>query len=113
MTPERATPGMRVRVMEHHRVEERRGLMGKVVSRSRSRWERTPLNAWCELPAEDLSGRCPQTRVGLPTDPEGKGTELLCSIWTPSSPHLTLRSMSSASPAHRKQCQDRRHLSVR
>jgi hypothetical protein len=33
MTPEQATPGMRVRVMEHHRVEERRGLMGKVVAR--------------------------------------------------------------------------------
>ena len=33
MTPEQASPGMRVRVMEHHRVEERRGLMGKVVAR--------------------------------------------------------------------------------
>jgi hypothetical protein len=33
MTPEQARPGMRVRVMEHHRVEERRGLMGKVVAR--------------------------------------------------------------------------------
>jgi hypothetical protein len=33
MTPEQATPGMCVRVMEHHRVEERRGLMGKVVAR--------------------------------------------------------------------------------
>jgi hypothetical protein len=33
MTPEQATPGMRVRVMEHHRVEERRGLVGKVVAR--------------------------------------------------------------------------------
>jgi hypothetical protein len=33
MTPEQATPGMRVRVMEHHRVQERRGLMGKVVAR--------------------------------------------------------------------------------
>jgi hypothetical protein len=33
MTPEQATPGRRVRVMEHHRVEERRGLMGKVVAR--------------------------------------------------------------------------------
>jgi hypothetical protein len=31
MTPEKARPGMRVRVMEHHRVEERRGLMGTVV----------------------------------------------------------------------------------
>ena len=33
MTPEQATPGMCVRVMEHHRVEERRGLMGTVVAR--------------------------------------------------------------------------------
>jgi hypothetical protein len=33
MTPEQARPGMRVRVSEHHRVEERRGLMGKVVAR--------------------------------------------------------------------------------
>jgi hypothetical protein len=33
MTPEQASPGMRVRVMEHHRIEERRGLMGKVVAR--------------------------------------------------------------------------------
>jgi hypothetical protein len=40
----------------------------------------THLNAWCELPVEDLSRRCPQTRVGLLPDPEGKGTEFLCSI---------------------------------
>jgi hypothetical protein len=33
MTPEHARPGMRVRVMEHHRVEERRGLMGTIVAR--------------------------------------------------------------------------------
>ena len=33
MTPEQATSGMRVRVKEHHRVEERRGLMGTVVAR--------------------------------------------------------------------------------
>jgi hypothetical protein len=33
MTPEQARPGTRVRVMEHHRVQERRGLMGKVVAR--------------------------------------------------------------------------------
>ena len=33
MTPEQARPGRRVRVMEHHRVQERRGLMGKVVAR--------------------------------------------------------------------------------
>jgi hypothetical protein len=32
MTPEQARPGRRVRVMEHHRIEERRGLMGKVVA---------------------------------------------------------------------------------
>jgi hypothetical protein len=33
MTPEQARPGARVRVMDHHRVEERRGLVGKVVAR--------------------------------------------------------------------------------
>jgi hypothetical protein len=33
MTPDQASPGTRVRVMEHHRVEERRGLVGKVVAR--------------------------------------------------------------------------------
>ena len=33
MTPEQARPGTRVRIMEHHRVEERRGLLGKVVAR--------------------------------------------------------------------------------
>jgi hypothetical protein len=33
MTPEQASLGTRVRVMEHHRVAERRGLMGKVVAR--------------------------------------------------------------------------------
>jgi hypothetical protein len=33
MTPEQARPGMRVRVMEHHRVTERRGLIGTVVAR--------------------------------------------------------------------------------
>jgi hypothetical protein len=33
MTPEQARHGMRVRVMEHHRVEEQRGLMGRVVAR--------------------------------------------------------------------------------
>ena len=33
MTSEQARPGRRVRVMEHHRVEECRGLMGKVVAR--------------------------------------------------------------------------------
>ena len=32
MTPEQARPGTRVRVMGHHRVEERRGLVGKVVA---------------------------------------------------------------------------------
>src|SRR5215207_9073159 len=31
------------------------------------------LNAWCELFGRNLSGRCPQIRVGLLTDPEGKG----------------------------------------
>ena len=32
MTPEQARTGTRVRVIEHHRVEERRGLLGKVVA---------------------------------------------------------------------------------
>ena len=32
MTPEQASPGRRVRVMEHHRGEERRGLVGKIVA---------------------------------------------------------------------------------
>jgi hypothetical protein len=32
MTPEQARTGMRVRVMEHHRVQARRGLLGKVVA---------------------------------------------------------------------------------
>jgi hypothetical protein len=33
MTPEQARPGMRVRVTEHHRIAQRRGLVGKVVAR--------------------------------------------------------------------------------
>jgi hypothetical protein len=33
MTPEQARPGMRVRVTQHHRIAERRGLVGKVVAR--------------------------------------------------------------------------------
>ena len=33
MTTEQALPGTRVRVMEHHRVEERRGLVGTIVAR--------------------------------------------------------------------------------
>jgi len=33
MTPEQARPGARVRVAEHHRVEERRGLMGTILAR--------------------------------------------------------------------------------
>jgi hypothetical protein len=33
------------------------------------------LNAWCELHGEDLSGRCPRSRVSLPPDPEGKGAD--------------------------------------
>ena len=32
MTPERARTGTRVRVMDHHRVEQRRGLVGTVVA---------------------------------------------------------------------------------
>src|SRR5215216_7609473 len=31
------------------------------------------LNAWCELFGQNLSGRCPQIRVGLLTNAEGKG----------------------------------------
>jgi hypothetical protein len=33
MTPEQAHPGMRVRVTQHHRIAQRRGLVGKVVAR--------------------------------------------------------------------------------
>ena len=33
MTAEQARPGTRVRVAEHHRVEQRRGLVGTVVDR--------------------------------------------------------------------------------
>ena len=33
MSAEQVRPGMRVRVMEHHRVDERRGLRGTVVAR--------------------------------------------------------------------------------
>jgi hypothetical protein len=33
MTPEQARTGARVRVTQHHRVEERRGLLGTVVAR--------------------------------------------------------------------------------
>jgi hypothetical protein len=33
MKPEQARPGKRVRVMDHHRVEERRGLEGTIVAR--------------------------------------------------------------------------------
>lgn len=33
MTSEQVRPGMRVRVTEHHRVKERRGLVGTVVAR--------------------------------------------------------------------------------
>jgi hypothetical protein len=33
MISEQARPGTRVRVMEHHRVQERRGFMGKVEAR--------------------------------------------------------------------------------
>jgi hypothetical protein len=33
MTPEHAHPGRRVSVMKHHRIEERRGLVGTVVAR--------------------------------------------------------------------------------
>src|SRR5215203_2117908 len=55
------------------------------------------LNAWCELSVEELSGRCPRSRVGLLPDPTGKGTDSSCSTWTPSSPYSTLWSTTSAS----------------
>src|SRR5215217_7132950 len=61
------------------------------------------LNAWCELHGEDLSGRCPRSRVGLPPDPEGKGADSSWLTWTPSSPHFTLWSTTFASPARRKE----------
>jgi hypothetical protein len=32
MTSQQARPGTRVRIMEHHRVEARRGLMGTIVA---------------------------------------------------------------------------------
>jgi hypothetical protein len=32
MTSEQARPGTRVRIMDHHRVEARRGLMGTIVA---------------------------------------------------------------------------------
>src|SRR5918993_1804191 len=55
-----------------------------------------PLNAWCELSARNLRGRCPFARVGLLTDPQGKGTDSSWSIWTPSSLHFTLWWTTSA-----------------
>ena len=69
--------------------------------------ERSPaesglLNAWCGLSTRNMSGRCLRTKVGLPPDPEGKGTELLCSMWTPSSLHSTSSSTTSATPGRRK-----------
>ena len=33
MTPEQARRGVRVRVTEHHRVQDRRGLMGTILAR--------------------------------------------------------------------------------
>jgi hypothetical protein len=53
-------------------------------------------NAWCELSARNLRGRCPFARVGLLTDPQGKGTDSSWSIWTPSSLHFTLWWTTSA-----------------
>src|SRR5215211_6074139 len=60
------------------------------------------LNAWCELAAQNLSGRCPPARVGLLPDPEGKGTVPSCSTWTPSSPHFTSWWTTSATPSRPK-----------
>src|SRR5215211_3129202 len=48
-----------------------------------------PLNAWCELFGQNLSGRCPQIRVGLLTNPEGKGPTPYARCGHP--PHHTLR----------------------
>ena len=56
------------------------------------------LNAWCEFWVEDLSGRCPHSRVSLPPDPEGKGADSSCLTWTPSSPHFTSSQTTSATP---------------
>src|SRR5215207_8635843 len=52
-------------------------------------WWHYACNAWCELSFEDLRGRCPRTRVGLLTNPEGKGADSSCLTWTPSSLHFT------------------------
>jgi hypothetical protein len=71
------------------------------------------LNAWCELPVQNLSGRCPHSRVGLPPNPQGKGTDPSCSMWTPSSLHSTLWWTTSASPTLQKGSQDHTHVSVR
>ena len=60
------------------------------------------LNAWCELFGQELSGRCPRIRVGLPIPiPEGKGTDSW-SMWTPSSPYSTSWSTTSASPVRKR-----------
>ena len=64
------------------------------------------LNAWCELSSEKLRGRCPNSRVGLLPDPQGKGTYSSWSMWTPSSPHSTSWPTTFASPI----CQQRQHL---
>src|SRR5215212_7844531 len=69
------------------------------------------LNAWCELFGEDLRGRCPRTRVGLLTNPQGKGTDSW-SMWTPSSPHFTLWSTTSASLIRQRRSQVRKHPCV-
>src|SRR5215204_6583560 len=63
---------------------------------------RIRLNAWCELSGEDLRGRCPFARVGLLTDPQGKGTDSSWSMWTPSSPYSTLSQTTSATPIRQK-----------
>src|SRR5215204_991227 len=64
---------------------------------------RIRLNAWCELSGEDLRGRCPFARVGLLTDPQGKGTDSSWSMWTPSSPYSTLSQTTSATPIRQKE----------
>src|SRR5829696_4939400 len=68
------------------------------------------LNVWCELLERKLRGRCPPIRVGLPMPfPERKGTVLSWSTWTPSSPHSTLLSTTSASPDCKNNTPDQMH----
>ena len=93
-----------IKPLIHDRDDPRRHIM------SETRIE--PLNAWCEIAGKDLSGRCPFARVGLLTDPEGKGTDSSWSMWTPSSLHFTLWSTTFATPT-RQHCQRRNQVRKR